>query len=251
MFNSVIHAPLHNPLNIADIGCGTGVQTHLFATKYPSARVYGVDISPVPNVRPKQPNIEYVQGDIRSLATPAENRDARFPSATFDYIFNRLLVCGISDWPGYICLIAGLLKPGGWAEMQDINYEWFQHGKQIDREWRWLRELRRGAERKGLDIHCGNRIAGWMREAGLVDVSVREYRIPVGTWEVARRPETRRIGEHMKSDLVGLYWHMIERLCCDDKSEGEIEEMRLEMRENLKAEEGKDWVIYVTVGRKA
>lgn len=62
MFNSVFHAPVNAPETILDIGCGTGAVTYNLTTSYPSAQVYGLEISPVPDLRPEQPNITFVQG---------------------------------------------------------------------------------------------------------------------------------------------------------------------------------------------
>ena len=60
MNNQVIHAPLdpQSAHKALDIGCGTGIMTHDIASKLPNAQVYGLDLSPVPVVREKLPNIE-------------------------------------------------------------------------------------------------------------------------------------------------------------------------------------------------
>ncbi len=60
--NKLFHAPLHNPTvhKTLDIGCGTGAVTHEMGSLFPHARVYGVDLSPVPQVWEKLPNISYV-----------------------------------------------------------------------------------------------------------------------------------------------------------------------------------------------
>ena len=55
--------------------------------------------------------------------------------------------------------------------------------------------MKKAANQKGLDLHCGRNAAQYMREAGLVDVSVRRYWQPFGTWAVKERPETKGIGE--------------------------------------------------------
>ena len=246
MFKSVVHAPVHSPETILDIGCGTAYVTHHLATTYPSARVYGLDISPIPELRPKSPNMTFVEGELRAVA----GSDERFGSEKMDYIFHRLLICGMTEWLGYVRLVAGMLRPGGWVEMQDTSWDLMRDGRTISDGWEWLGEVRKGAERKGLDIYCGKKIAGWMKRAGLVDVKVIEYETPVGTWEVDKRPETRKLGEYYERWLVELYWHLIPRLLGEEKSAQEIERLRLQMKEDLKPEEGKYWVFYVTIGKK-
>lgn len=113
MKGQTIHAPLdasaiHKAL---DIGCGTGIVTHDIASHYPNAQVYGVDLSPVPIVREKLPNIEYIQANFDDLTNPREP-DSRFGIGTFDYIFSRLLVLGMTNWQDYISRCVALAKPG-------------------------------------------------------------------------------------------------------------------------------------------
>lgn len=142
-----MHAPLNSSTarKALDIGCGTGIVTHQIASQFPTAQVCGLDLSPVPIVREKLPNIEYIQGnfdDLTSTATP----DARFGKGTFDYIFSRLLVLGMTNWKGYVDRCVALLKPGvctsprkqvhihvltdayeqGWVEMHDLAISFYR-----------------------------------------------------------------------------------------------------------------------------
>lgn len=93
-----------------DIGCGTGATTDELGTLFPQASVYGVDLSTVPALRPKLENIEYIQGDIIKLATT--DTDDRLAHGTFDYVFSRFLMGGITDWDKYLKLCLALAKPG-------------------------------------------------------------------------------------------------------------------------------------------
>lgn len=113
MNNKLIHSPLkqNNIHKALDIGCGTGIITHELASLYPSAEVYGVDLSPVPNIREKLPNITYIEGNINELAD-GPNRDPSFEAGSFDYIFSRFLVLGMTGWKGYVERCTSLLKPG-------------------------------------------------------------------------------------------------------------------------------------------
>jgi ubiquinone/menaquinone biosynthesis C-methylase UbiE len=110
MNNQIIHAPLDAPSvhKVLDMGCGTGIVTHTIASKFPNAQVYGLDLSPIPNVRAKLSNIEYIQGNFNELA----NSDSRFSKDSFDYIFSRLLIMGMTDWRGYVERCVALTKPG-------------------------------------------------------------------------------------------------------------------------------------------
>lgn len=100
MKGKITHAPLESPTKILDVGCGTGIVTRHLGTIYPSASVYGIDISPVPPTTASDaipttpPNVDYIVGDIRKLA----EEDDRLKAANFDCIFQRLLVCGMTQW---------------------------------------------------------------------------------------------------------------------------------------------------------
>lgn len=108
MGNKVFHAPLDqaNIQKTLDIGCGTGAVTHEMACTFPNAEVFGADLSPVPQVRQKLSNIQYVQGNIINI------NDARFERNSFDLIFSRLLVLGMSNWKAYVERCVSLAKPG-------------------------------------------------------------------------------------------------------------------------------------------
>jgi trans-aconitate methyltransferase len=111
--DKVIHAPLSaSALRKAlDIGCGTGVVTHELSSKFPDAQVYGIDLTPVPAVREKLPNIEYIEDDVLNLAD-TKNPDPRFSPASFDYVFSRLLILGMTEWKKYVETCVSLAAPG-------------------------------------------------------------------------------------------------------------------------------------------
>lgn len=108
MSNKVLHAPLNKNIirKTLDVGCGTGAVTHEMGSLFPNAQIYGADLSPVPQVRQKLSNIQFVQGNIMDI------NDARFEKNSFDLIFSRLLVLGMSNWMAYVERCVALTKPG-------------------------------------------------------------------------------------------------------------------------------------------
>lgn len=134
-----LHAPLDLTQRAVDIGCGTGIITVEIARHaQPGVRVYGVDLEPVPPIRPRPENVEYVRGDFLKLA----GKDARFQHGTFDYAFSRMLHFGIADWPGMIGTCHDLLKPGGWLEMQELDWRYFESaGVDVSQGWHWLADV--------------------------------------------------------------------------------------------------------------
>lgn len=116
MHGKIVHAPLDNPKKLVDVGCGTGIVSRHLAQQYPSATIYGVDISPVPAISEKPENVEYILGDIKQLAGAS---DERIKDGDVDYIYQRLLICGMTDWPGYVEQMTKLLRSGGYMEIHD------------------------------------------------------------------------------------------------------------------------------------
>ncbi|OCL08998.1 S-adenosyl-L-methionine-dependent methyltransferase, partial [Glonium stellatum] len=122
MSGRIIHSPIPPTITrILDIGCGTGLVTHSLATSYPHATAYGVDLSPVPALRTNPPNLTFIQGDIHELLE-GSNPDPRLAPGSFDLVFSRLLIFGMTDWQRYADAIATLLAPGGYAELHEASF---------------------------------------------------------------------------------------------------------------------------------
>ena len=90
-----------------------------------------------------------------------------------------------------------------------------------------------------------------MRDAGLVDVSTVKYAAPFGTWAEKDRPESRRVGKLQAKELAPLYAFLVPSLVRGLRlSEKEVRALVRESQACLQAEEGKEWYLYVTVGRR-
>ncbi|KAL9090705.1 MAG: hypothetical protein Q9165_005193 [Trypethelium subeluteriae] len=288
LHNRATTAPLQHPTTLIDIGCGTGLVTTLLATQHPSAaHIYGIDLVPVPAstaaLAATDPRLEFIQGDIRSLLAS----DPRLRPGSADFAFSRLLLYGMTDWPVYVASLFELVRPGGWAECQEFCDRFFyeagaygagrevgggdggggggggggregrEEGEAVDvldwEDWAWLRAYREGAAQKGLDLDCGMKVAGWMKDAGFVDVSAREYRMPYwrGAAEERGRPELKGVVELLVGDPDGMFYHAFPKTV-----EGlglgreEMEELRRQMMQCLGEEKGKFQTYWVVTGRK-
>lgn len=104
-------APVSDPLEILDIGTGTGIWALDVADKFPQANVTATDLSPIqPNWVPM--NLQYEINDCESPWTYNKQ---------FDFIHMRNLSGGIADWPKLLRECFDHLSPGGWIEVSNIE----------------------------------------------------------------------------------------------------------------------------------
>lgn len=254
--NRVVHAPISDPHTVLDIGCGTGIITrYLGNTQFPNAsHIYGIDLSPIPAPQPGETqaaNVTFLRGDFLKLS--GTHPCLQFGSA--DFVFSRMLQCGMTDWLGYMNAVFKTLKPGGWLEMADYSEDFlFTDNRPTDphKDWEWLRAIRAGGKRQSLDLDVARNHATYMENAGFVDVKSTVYKFPY--WEGAEKefPGSELITRHAVGDRWGFYWHLIPRLVAGSEyqDEEEVERLRGQMRWDLRGEEGKFQTYYVTVGRK-
>ncbi|KAH8727957.1 S-adenosyl-L-methionine-dependent methyltransferase [Phaeosphaeriaceae sp. PMI808] len=279
MNDQIIHAPLNAPLvrKGLDIGCGTGIVTHDIAFKFPNAQVYGLDISPVPMVREKLANIEYIQADFDHLATP-DSTDPRFQEASFDYIFSRLLILGVTDWKDYVSRCIALVKPGGWIEMHEFDNSMcrvpnpinttvraslhphslgISNGQldphpadQLSAPFGWMKTWDKLGASQGIDITCGRQLPRLFVEAGLTEVSVTRYLYPISSFEGLTDVEKRFAVFH--HETMGAYFPDVIRKVGQGQDEQEVEKAAEEARkenEGWRKNRGFVW-FYVICGRK-
>ncbi|KAK4634338.1 hypothetical protein CLAFUW4_02327 [Fulvia fulva] len=120
---------------------------------------------------------------FKATSLPRAQQNGKQPKAPhshrtlFDYIFSRLLILVISNWPSFIAKELSLLKPGGWAEIQDLAWDWLDpSGSITSSSWQWLELMNSRLHAKGMDTHCGSKAAKWMEAAGFEEVQVSRAR---------------------------------------------------------------------------
>ena len=277
MGDKIFHAPLNgNTIHkTLDIGCGTGAVTHEMASMFPSAQIFGADLSPVPEVRQKLPNINYIQGNIMDI------NDARFEESSFDLIFSRLLVLGMSNWKVYVERCVSLTRPGGWVEMHDLSnavhhvpeeVSSLEHLRPHDitieqianrshptdayqqrSPWLWDTVLGKLLALKDVDLYCGSKIPSLFADAGLEDVCIRRYMVPYSRWDELTREE-KEMADYLETFVRDLIPVAIRKAGDNAGPEyaGEIEEAVRDVKRYHEAYEGGRnflWM-YVVCGRK-
>ena len=256
MGDRVLHAPIDTTATrLLDVGCGTGIVTHLMSDAYPRATCIGLDLSETPRLRPQAANVKFLKGNV-TAQTPTQWTTADGKSVLqqdeglFDYVFSRLLILGMTDWQNFLRTEYGLLKPGGWAEVHDLAWDWYDaDGTLVSDEWPWLRRVRNELESgKGMDLSCGKKAKAWMEEAGFVDVRAYEYIYPFcGSSESST--EMRAYGRFNAKALPIMLDDAIPRVmdnACSEEKESLLADMRRALLPGKKLHQ----IFFVTIGRK-
>ena len=222
--------------------------TKYFGGVYPNAKeIIGIDLSPVPQ-REFPPQVTFVQGDFRTLITSSEH--SHFSSNSFDYVFSRMLVFGMTDWAGYIAQAKDLLAPGGWLELQEIHKTYYdENGTILSGSWEWLQEQSDAWTMRGLDMHCGPKLEGYLRDAGFEDITVKRFRWMYGPRE--GHPETDLIASYSSQYLFNANFGAFVKVLGTQKTPEELNTIEKQMREDMSySEDGKHNHFFVVYGRK-
>lgn len=164
-----------HPQAIIDIGTGTGTWAIDVGDMFPSAIVTGTDLSPIqPTWVP--PNVTFELHDC--IQHPWEFRKK------FDFIHTQLINgFAVRNWTEFYTEAYRNLKPGGWVESHEFDLWLHTEGNSAPepRAIRaWLDDWDKGA---GGGFRCkGEELVECMRKSGLVDVCIKEFKLPVGPW---------------------------------------------------------------------
>ncbi|KAI4192420.1 MAG: hypothetical protein LQ350_008656, partial [Teloschistes chrysophthalmus] len=187
-------APVAKLERVLDAGTGTGIWAEDVADAHPTATIHGIDLSPI-QPRWSPPNIRYQIDDLESPWT--------FPPNHFSLIHTRIMLGSLRNWPLFFSQSFRHLQPGGWIECQELDV-WLRtddgslpEGSAIGA---WCRNQEEAAGKVGMSLRCtGDGMAGQMREAGFVDVTIREFKLPIGQW-----PKEKNLKEAGAFGLVAM-----------------------------------------------
>ncbi|KAL2811710.1 S-adenosyl-L-methionine-dependent methyltransferase [Aspergillus granulosus] len=195
-FDGQLHqAPIENPQEILDLGTGTGIWAIDMADEYPSARVTGVDLSPIqPSFVP--PNCIFEVDDITLPWT--------YPANQFDFIHIRELFGCIPDWDEFFRQCWHCLKPGGYIEVVEHSVQPIADDDTMGPDHfylEWGQVVIDSGRQSGKTFTIWEESASRLKNAGFVDVIEKVYKWPMNGW--SSDPKLHELGRWNQYRLHG------------------------------------------------
>ncbi|OJT26564.1 hypothetical protein BO221_00525 [Archangium sp. Cb G35] len=175
---------LSGPLNILDLGCGTGQITRWLASRYPQAQVLGIDILESNLAIARQGDvfggrIRYARGDAFAL----EQGDA-----SFGLVVCRHMSQAVPDFPQVLAEITRVLEPGGWLHLLSEDYGMLHMpvppDGSFDPDRFWNEIMGAFARKTACDVRIGRHSPPLLERFGYRDIAM-DY-ITVDTLRVPR-----------------------------------------------------------------
>ena len=200
--NDALHmAPISKgPLDVLDLGTGSGIWAVEFAKKNPEATILGLDLSEVSHVEKPQ-NCKFAVADVE---TPFESF---LGDKKYDFIHSRMLTAGMHDWPRYVGQCFERLKPGGWLELQEVYFPMGcdrNPAPELDESpfLRWGVGIAEAGRKKGQDMTVAPKLEVILHAAGFVDIGEVITNWPVGPWKDTERGKA--MGEMHAISVFGV-----------------------------------------------
>lgn len=240
-----------------DVGCGTGIATVQIASVAPFARVYGLDISPVPKaVQDMSPqNITWAEGNVLDANGTSTQISGIvheiFSSGSLDYIFGRMLFLGINNWTNYFATAANSLAAGGIIEHQDLDWKFYRVGTSecLSDNWEWHRAVVEAARKSGLSTEAGSAAATHMRDYGLEVLSTQTFEFSFVPSD--KTPDSRAMGSYVQAKLLPQYPELLRKmLSSQGHSDEQIRLLTDQCLHDISSEEGIHQKYTVTIARK-
>ncbi|KAI9737966.1 MAG: hypothetical protein M1834_009336 [Cirrosporium novae-zelandiae] len=186
--------------DVLDIGTGTGNWAIDFADEYPSARVIGVDLSPIqPTWVP--PNCFFEVDDCEADWTYNHK---------FDFIHGRMLTIGWRNWDKLCEQAFDYLNPGGWFELQEFAFPLTcecppdTHPEPLPCEY--FRLVKEAAEKRGVKLQDPDIMAERLKAFGFTNVHTDRHKWMLSDPKVKRNALTGLEGIAMSLYTKQLGW---------------------------------------------
>ncbi|KAK4121743.1 S-adenosyl-L-methionine-dependent methyltransferase [Parathielavia appendiculata] len=192
-----------SPQKIIDLGTGFGEWAIEVGETFPSAKVTGVDLSPIqPLWIP--PNVEFIVDDIEDEWVHAND---------YDFAHFRFVNTLLKDNVAVLTRVFQNLKPGGWVEIQDVLPHVASDDNTIPpaypliKFYAMLKPVLRN--KYGFDIRLMDRLPGLLQNVGFVNVQRKVFHMPLGEW--ARDPYLRLLGGYFREVMLDFVGAMASR----------------------------------------
>lgn len=102
--------PAEHPRSVVDLGCGTGNVTRILRSRWPGARITGVDGSPqmLAEASKQEADIAWVESELGSWN----------PAQKYELVFSNAALHWLDDHPALFARLAGYIAPGGILAVQ-------------------------------------------------------------------------------------------------------------------------------------
>ena len=155
-------AGLTPTMQVLDLGCGTGMMTQGIARSLTSGSVVGIDRSPtmIATAHSQAQGITNISFGVGN----SENLD--LPTASFDFVYARLLFQHLSDPQLTLSEIQRVLKPGGIVCLVDIDDDWMMFYPPVASMCAFQQEFVRIQTQQGGDSQVGRKLGTYLAAAG-------------------------------------------------------------------------------------
>ncbi|KAK1781459.1 S-adenosyl-L-methionine-dependent methyltransferase [Copromyces sp. CBS 386.78] len=183
-----------DPENAIDLGTGTGLWAIDFADQFPNCNVIGTDISPIqPSWVP--PNVRFDIDDY--------NKEWTYKPNFFDFVHIRWLATTVKDWPAFYEEAYRCCKPGGYVEHMDTGADILSDDGSLDSKIhalaQWGPMWQAAGKKLGQPCPTGSTIEDGLKEAGFVNIVVKDYKVPVSPW--SEDPKMKELGLYLYAAL--------------------------------------------------
>ncbi|KAH8912639.1 S-adenosyl-L-methionine-dependent methyltransferase [Coniochaeta sp. PMI_546] len=196
MFKEVLHGQLFlapvgpNAQKIIDLGTGFGEWAIEVGDAMPSAKVTGIDLSPIQPVW-LPPNVEFIVDDIEDEWTDGSD---------YDYVHSRVVFACLKDPPKVIDTAFRNLKAGGWIEFCEFLPVIGCDDGTVRPDNPLLRfyDIMRQAflRQYGMDLTYIEKVPSKLEQTGFINIQRKIYHLPIGDWP--REKHLRTIGVYMR-----------------------------------------------------
>ncbi|PMD49054.1 S-adenosyl-L-methionine-dependent methyltransferase [Hyaloscypha variabilis F] len=246
--NKLFLAPLKNPKRILDQGTGTGTWSMDFNADNICNVVIGTDLS---NIQPTMiPQNCFFEIDDVNLPWIHEADSVDFVFSRFGNGFSK------RNWDHYLSESFNCLVPGGWAEIQDMDFAACSDEDSVPQDSAivdWHRLICEGASDMNINMRMSPvALKAQFENAGFTNVQVVNKKIPIGPW--AYDQKLKEIGSvQLMNFLDGLEAFSLAIFCRSLRwSAVEIQVFLAQVRQDAKSHQTfhRYWNFFVVYGQK-